>query len=116
VKGDRLALKTVLKLKGGVRATVSTVDLGIEHDWGGEPGYYYETAVFLAVEDGYVLIEDDSPIVARYKTRREAEEGHRRIVEALERGNVLQFWKDCRTIVRLDLDALEKMLQGDTNV
>ncbi len=70
-------------------ATVSTVCLVIEHRWGGEDGYFFETAIFIerrCRDADNIVFDDDTVVVARYKTPDEAREGHKRIVEALRSG------------------------------
>ena len=49
--------------------TVSTVFLGLDHNWGGGPPMIFETMIFGGAHD-----EDQW----RYSTRAEAEEGHKR--------------------------------------
>jgi hypothetical protein len=58
-------------------AEVSTVFLGIDHNWGGGPPLLFETMVF-----------GDSPyeLQWRYSTWEEAEAGHARVVAALREG------------------------------
>lgn len=56
---------------------VSTVDLGMNHQWGeGEP-LYYETMIFS--KDSYCELYCD-----RYTTREEALKGHNTIIEAFK--------------------------------
>ena len=60
----------------GQPGLVSTVFLGIDHQWeaGGEP-LLYETMIFGGTMDG---------VVCRYGTRAEAVEGHAAAVEAVK--------------------------------
>ena len=57
-------------LGGGI--SVSTVFLGMDHQWGDGPPLIFETMIFGGVHDQY---QD------RYSTWNEAEEGHKRAVE-----------------------------------
>lgn len=76
----RLDLKT--KVNGYL---VSTVDLGLDHNFGvGEP-LYYETMVFELDEDEYIKTFEDL-YMERYATEEQAKEGHKRIVEMIRKG------------------------------
>jgi hypothetical protein len=52
--------------------TVSTVLLGLDHNWGDGPPLIFETMIFGGEHDEFQ---------ERYSTREEAEEGHRRACE-----------------------------------
>jgi len=58
-------------------ARVSTVFLGVDHSWGYGPKLWFETMIFGGEHDGF---QD------RYTTWDEAEAGHKRVVEALKKG------------------------------
>lgn len=58
-------------------ATVSTVFLGIDHNWGDGPPVLFETMVFGGDHDQWT---------DRYRTWDEAEAGHARVVAALREG------------------------------
>jgi hypothetical protein len=64
---DRIVCKT--KNDGG--PTVSTVFLGMNHNWGNGPPLLFETMIFGGEHDEYQ---------ERYATREEAIEGHERAV------------------------------------
>jgi len=73
----RVALTDVL-LEDLPSASVSTVFLGLDHQFGNGPPLLFET-----------LVQGDHPLdgyMDRYSTWAEAEEGHKRIVEMLENG------------------------------
>lgn len=57
--------------------TISTVFLGINHNWGDGPPVLFETMIFGGEHDEAQW---------RYHTYDEAEAGHQRIVEALKEG------------------------------
>lgn len=60
---------------------VSTVQLTVEHPWGNEwGGYWYETMIF-PIADG--KIQFNELYTNRYKTREEAEKGHKKAIELL---------------------------------
>jgi hypothetical protein len=63
---------------------VSTVFLGLNHNYGLGPPLIYETAIFVK-KHGRPEFEQ----LWRYSTREAAEEGHRRIVEAIQAGKDL---------------------------
>lgn len=56
---------------------VSTVWLGMNHQWGDGPPLIFESMIFEGDHDGW---QD------RYSTKEQAAEGHRRIVEAIKAG------------------------------
>ena len=58
-------------------ASVSTVFLAIDHGWGNEPPILFETMIFGGDYDEWQW---------RYGTWEQAEAGHNRVVDALERG------------------------------
>ena len=62
--------RTVAKTTGG-EPLVSTVFLGLDHQWGYGPPLVFETMLFDGPEDGYQ---------ERYATWAEAEAGHERAV------------------------------------
>jgi len=86
---DRVELETKW---GKFECLVSTVSLELCHHWGGEWGYWYETMIFAD------WLESEPQW--RYKTKADAEEWHRRIVDLLKRGKFklkpvkfdLTFW------------------------
>ena len=57
---------------------VSTVFLGIDHNWGGGPPLLFETMVF-----GGKFDQEQE----RYATWKQAEEGHKKMVEKVKRSN-----------------------------
>lgn len=63
---------------GSVR--VSTVWLGLNHNWGDGPPLIFETMVFEGPDDGWL---------DRYATLEEAEAGHAEVVRRLEAGEGL---------------------------
>lgn len=69
---DRVVAKTA-----AANAEVSTVFLGLDHNWGSGPPLIFETMIFGGKFNEYQ---------ARYSTWAEAEEGHARVVEAIEAG------------------------------
>lgn len=63
---------------------ISTVDLGLDHSFGGEKPLYYETMIFLIenigkIDDRKENIFEDYQV--RYSTQEEAIEGHRLAIE-----------------------------------
>ena len=72
---DRVVEQTVLD--GG--EAVSTVFLGVDHAFLGGSPLLYETMIFGGDADGYQ---------ERYSTRKEAVEGHSRIVDAALKGEL----------------------------
>lgn len=61
-------------------ARISTVFLGIDHQWGSGPPLLFETMVFGGPMDEQQW---------RYSTWDEAEAGHHRVVEAVREGRIL---------------------------
>lgn len=57
---------------------ISTVDMGIDHSFGGGPPLYYETMIFI---DG----DWNDLYMMRYSTEEEARAGHIKTVEAMQR-------------------------------
>lgn len=57
---------------------ISTVFLGLDHNWMGGAPILFETMVFGGEHDGYQR---------RYLTWEEAEEGHRQVVEMVKGGS-----------------------------
>ena len=76
--------RVVIKTKVGERE-VSTVFLGLDHQYGFGPPLLYETMVFG--------VPEDEEIQERYTTRDEALAGHTRIVEQLRHEN---WWRRLR--------------------
>jgi len=103
---NRMILKDYVELKHGVTVEVSTVDLVMEHDWNGDGGYFYETMLCFYRDKGSNVIVPGCEVVIRYKTREEAERGHKRIVEALRKGKGYRFTKVLTLTV--NYDQLEK--------
>src|SRR5262245_25131897 len=91
---DRLVRRDADEAAGWV---VSTVFLGLDHQWGEGPPLVFETMVFApgryhrnrpiegSVETSDALRKQWDGAGGRYSTWEEAEEGHRRIVERLRR-------------------------------
>lgn len=68
--------------------TISTVDLmGIDHPWGNEDGYFYETCAFQTKHE---IGEGLSKEIQRYKTANEASAGHAKWVFACD-GQKVRF-------------------------
>ena len=107
---DRLVLKDYVELKHGVEVEVSTVDLVVEHEWGGEGGFFYETILWFSKAARSLAVVPCCDVVTRYRTKEEAVEGHRRIVEALRRGEAYRFVEVPRLII--DYQKLEKIAEG----
>jgi hypothetical protein len=70
-KQDRTVKKDKIT-SHGVDVTVSTVFLGLDHNWGDGPPILFETMIFGGERDEYQ---------ERYSTWGEAEEGHQRAIE-----------------------------------
>lgn len=83
---NRFHLSTVVKYEGK-KYLVSTVDLGINHNFlkEGEP-IYYETMVFPIYENTRNFGE--SIISLRYGTEKQAKQGHKFIVRLIKNGKV----------------------------
>lgn len=86
-EGQRVVAQT--KLLDG--SEVSTVFLGLDHQWGDGPPMLFETGLFFDETvatprklNGREIRQSD--IVARYSTWAEAEVGHMEIVEQLTHG------------------------------
>ena len=107
---NRMVLKDYVKLKRGVVAEVSTVDLVIEHSWLDGDGYFYETMLWIRRDKDSDVGIPTHEVVIRYKTRNEAVQGHRRIVEALRKGKGYRFTKV--PVLTIDYDQLEKIARG----
>jgi hypothetical protein len=75
----RVALETV---RG---CTVSTVFLGVNHQWGDGPPILFESAVYRGRGRG----QKGWSIAARYSTWQQAEDGHKYVVEMIKRGDPL---------------------------
>jgi hypothetical protein len=93
-KADRRVARTDL-IDG---SWISTVFLGLDHNWGGGPPMLFETAVFLHedTEPGSVspfsgALLEASEIKLRYSTWAEAELGHFELCEKL--AMALPAWK-----------------------
>lgn len=86
---NRLNLKTIVKYEGK-KYLVSTVDLGINHNFmkEGEP-IYYETMVFPIYENTRNFGE--SIISLRYSTEKQAKQGHKFIVRKIKNGEVSEL-------------------------
>lgn len=65
---------------------VSTVWLGLDHQYGDGPPLIFETMVFTEKTDKGLGGEED---MERYSTEAEAIEGHKRMVEKWSRGETL---------------------------
>jgi hypothetical protein len=74
VKQDRIRIGKKLCL-------VSTVDLGIDHNYFGNTPLYYETMIFR-INNGFVNFSD--LFCERYPTRDEALAGHNKIIESIK--------------------------------
>lgn len=88
---NRFDLKTKVEYKGKVYE-VSTVDLGIDHNFGGGEPLYYETMIFLN-DDTKDIFEKAKEnefgwFQKRYSTEKEARIGHKAIVKLLESGEL----------------------------
>lgn len=66
---------------------VSTVDLGLNYNFGKGDPLYYETMVF-AKENNKINFMD--LYCERYTTEEEAKKGHEKIVEALKKGDFFE--------------------------
>lgn len=82
---NRFDLKTKVEYKGKIY-TVSTVDLGLDHNFGMGKPLYYETMIFLENED--YKNNEFSDFQLRYSTEEEARISHENIVKAFERGEI----------------------------
>jgi len=107
-KSKRLVLKDYIKLKYGVIVEVSTVSLGIEHEWNGEKGYLYETILFFSKEKDSLVELPNSEVVTRYRTEKEAIEGHKKIVKLLREGKGYKFIKIPKLII--EWNKIEKSI------
>ena len=65
---------------------ISTVFLGVDHQFGPGPPLLYETMVFPVTEDGHTSYIE--AYCDRYSTREQAAKGHKRIVEKLRAGEL----------------------------
>jgi hypothetical protein len=65
---------------------VSTVHLGMNHQWGDGPPLIFETMVFKAEGDGVASYTD--LYCDRYSTEAEAKAGHAAVVERLKAGTL----------------------------
>lgn len=83
---NRFQLKTMIKYQGK-KYLVSTVDLGINHNFmkEGEP-IYYETMVFPIDKD--TKKRGESLMQTRYSTEKQAKQGHKYIVRMIKNGEV----------------------------
>lgn len=88
---NRFDLKTKVEYKGKIY-TVSTVDLGLDHSFGGGKPLYYETMIFLDddTKDIFEKAKENefSDFQLRYSTEEEARISHENIVKAFERGEI----------------------------
>lgn len=86
---NRFHLSTVVKYEGK-KYLVSTVDLGINHNFmkEGEP-IYYETMVFLIDKDK--KLPEESFMQARYSTKKQAKKGHKFVVRLVKNGEASDF-------------------------
>lgn len=82
---NRFDLKTKVEYKGETYI-VSTIDLGIDHNFGMGKPLYYETMIFLENED--YKNNEFSDFQLRYSTEEEARISHENIVKAFERGEI----------------------------
>jgi len=71
--------------KKKVLIDVSTVDLVLEHYWGGS-GYFYETMLFNRVESEIYI--ENLDVAERYKTQEEAEKGHEKWVIIVKKAKI----------------------------
>ena len=72
---DRHVAKTILKGQDNTDIKVSTVFLGLDHNYGEGKPVLFETMVFGGAHDGEM---------ERYTTWEEAEEGHKRMVDKVK--------------------------------
>ena len=111
---NRMVLKDYVELKHGVVAEVSTVDLVMEHEWNGDDGYFYETMLWFRKNENKgeeaEVITPCCEVVIRYKTREEAVQGHKRILEALRKGKGYRVTKV--PMLTVNYDQLEKIARG----
>ena len=81
---DRWGISTPFEIRtevGVIKGVVSTVFLELNHGTPDDP-LWYETMVFIDEPDNV-----ECWLCLRYRTKEEAEEGHRRVVEALREGH-----------------------------
>jgi hypothetical protein len=78
VKQDKIKLD-------GKEFLVSTIDLGLDHSFGGGKPLYYETMIF-AIENGEVNFTD--LYCNRYSTKEEAEKEHGVLLDKLANGEI----------------------------
>ncbi len=64
---------------------VSTVHLGLDHQWGDGPPLIFESLITGGLDDQYI---------ERYATEEEAKAGHARLVDLIERGVRIATWED----------------------
>jgi len=65
---------------------VSTVDLGINHQFGDGPPLWYETMIFAM--DKNDNIDWGEMYCSRYTTREEAKKGHEKVMDAFENNQI----------------------------
>lgn len=99
---DRNVARTEIGPMSGDTAFVyvSTVFLGLNHNYSGGPPLLYETLVFVDNRDGERVSIENSML--RYATRQDAEAGHRAVV---------QFVSDAIVSGPNDPSALGKLIE-----
>ena len=65
---------------------VSTVDLGVNHQFGAGPPLWYETMIFKMDEEDN--IDWTEMYCNRYTTKEEAKEGHEKVMDAFKNNQV----------------------------
>lgn len=63
---------------------ISTVDLGIDHNFGFGKPLYYETMIFKYDENDEIDYYGEFDYLERYSTEDEAREGHKRAIKFIE--------------------------------
>ena len=84
-KKERIVKQGKVTYKGD-KYFVSTVDLGINHQFGGGPPLWYETMIFEMDEDDN--IDWSEMYCNRYTTREEAKDGHKEVMDAFKNDNL----------------------------
>ena len=100
---DRMIIKDYIDL-GDFEVEVSTVDLGINHLClsNDAPECFYETMLFFHKKKKNVIVPEDE-VVARYKTRDKAKEGHKKIVELIKKGKAIGKKKVIKYFIKFDV-------------
>lgn len=87
-KSERIVMHTRL-IDGG---RISTVFLGLDHQWGNGPPMLFETCLFSGEKHYDPMLKreiSESSVVARYATWAEAEEGHMQWIEECVPANMI---------------------------